>query len=230
MIDAGRVLVNGSVAQKAARQVNTSEAVHVASPPARFVSRGGLKLDRALHVFGIDPTDRTAVDAGSATVGYGQLHERLRVDQRVISLERTNIRDVDRERATSLLAPRPAPSLVVADLSFMSARRICARLLEVSGEKGETVILCKPQFEASHEAASRGRGVIRERSERSAALNGVTAAIGECGATVKGVTCSPILGPAGNAEFLVHASQGSVVDEGTVGVMIDAALDEAETL
>ena len=249
MIDAGRVLVNGSVAQKAARQVNTSESVHVASPPARFVSRGGLKLDRALHVFGIDPTDRTAVDAGSATggftdcllqagaiavvavdVGYGQLHERLRVDQRVISLERTNIRDVDRERATSLLAPRPAPSLVVADLSFMSARRICARLLEVSGEKGETVILCKPQFEASHEAASRGRGVIRERSERSAALKGVTAAIGECGATVKGVTCSPILGPAGNAEFLVHASHGNVVDEGTVGVMIDAALDEAETL
>ena len=70
MIDAGRVLVNGSVAQKAARQVNTSEAVHVASPPARFVSRGGLKLDRALHVFGIDPTDRTAVDAGSATGGF----------------------------------------------------------------------------------------------------------------------------------------------------------------
>ena len=236
MIDAGRVLVNGSVAQKAARQVNTSEAVHVASPPARFVSRGGLKLDRALHVFGIDPTDRTAVDAGSATGGFTDCLlqagavQVVGVDQRVISLERTNIRDVDRERATSLLAPRPAPSLVVADLSFMSARRICARLLAVSGEKGETVILCKPQFEASHEAASRGRGVIRERSERSAALKGVTAAIGECGATVKGVTCSPILGPAGNAEFLVHASQGSVVDEGTVGVMIDAALDEAETL
>ena len=248
-IAAGMVLVNGSVAQKPARQVNPGEQIHVMAHGPEFVSRGGKKLARALTAFSIDPSGRTAVDAGSATggftdcllqagaagvvavdVGYGQLHERLRQDERVISLERTNIREVDRERATALLAPKPAPSLVVADLSFMSARLICARLLEVSGETGDTVILCKPQFEVGRQVASKGRGVIRARSDRADALEGVVEALSAAGASVLGITASPILGPAGNAEFLVHARHGEASDRATIEDMIDLALDEAELL
>ena len=248
-IAAGLVRVNGSIAEKPGRQVGHDEPIHVTAPRARFVSRGGHKLARALEVFEIDPTGRTAVDAGSSTggftdcllqagavgvvavdVGYGQLHERLRTDPRVVSLERTNIRDIDRARAVALLDPLPEPSMVVADLSFMSARLICARLLEVSGPTGETVILCKPQFEVGRQVASKARGVIRDRVERERALTGVVHALAEAGATVCGVTASPILGPAGNAEFLVHASAQPRKPDATVGDMIVRALDEADLL
>ena len=249
VIAAGLVLVNGSVAQKASRQVDPAESVHVLDQGPTFVSRGGKKLARALEAFDVDPGSRTAVDAGSATggftdcllqagaravvavdVGYGQLHERLRQDQRVISLERTNIRDVDRRRASELLAPLPATSIVVADLSFVSAPLICARLLEVCGADGDVVILCKPQFEVGRHVASKGRGVIRERSDREGALEGVIEALGRAGGTVRGVVSSPILGPAGNAEFLVHARHGNVAERATIATMITEALDEAEQL
>ena len=248
-IAAGRVLVNGSVAQKAARQVDRGDPIHVVTQGPAFVSRGGKKLARALDAFSIDPTGRTAVDAGSSTggftdcllqagavavvavdVGYGQLHERLRQDRRVISLERTNIKEVGRRRAIELLQPFPAPSIVVADLSFMSARLICARLLEVCGTGGDTVILCKPQFEVGRQVAAKGRGVVRERSDREDALDGVVEALSHAGANVLGVAASPILGPAGNAEFLVHARHGRPADRATIASMITKALDEAEQL
>jgi 23S rRNA (cytidine1920-2'-O)/16S rRNA (cytidine1409-2'-O)-methyltransferase len=249
VIAAGLVLVNGSVADKASRQVESSESLHVVSAGPTFVSRGGRKLDRGLAVFQVDPAGRTAVDAGSATggftdcllqrgalgvvsvdVGYGQLHERLRQDPRVISMERTNIRDIDRQRASELLAPLPAPSMVVADLSFTSARQICATLLEVCGEHGDVIVLCKPQFEVGRQIASRGRGVVRERSDRQGALVGIVDALLASGAGVQGIVASPILGPAGNAEFLVHARNHETSDRATIETMIDAALDEAELL
>ena len=248
-IAAGLVLVNGTVALKPARQVDAGEPLHVVAAGPTFVSRGGKKLARALEVFSIDPTGRTAVDAGSATggftdcllqagalgvvavdVGYGQLHERLRRDARVVSLERTNIREVDRARASGLLSPLPPPSLVVADLSFMSARLICARLLEVSGADGDTVILCKPQFEVGRQVAAKGRGVIRARTDRADALEGLIDALTRSHARVIGITASPILGPAGNAEFLLHARSGPPQDHATVAIMISEALDAAEQL
>ena len=248
-IAAGLVLVNGSVAQKPARQVDPGEPLHVVPSGPTYVSRGGKKLARALDRFAIDPTGRTAVDAGSATggftdcllqagavgvvavdVGYGQLHEHLRIDERVVSLERTNIREIDRARAIALLEPLPPPSIVVADLSFMSARLICARLLEMSGADGDTVILCKPQFEVGRQVAAKGRGVIRQRSDRSQALEGLIGALTAADAEVRGVISSPILGPAGNAEFLIHARMGAPTASSAVAIMISLALDEAEQL
>lgn len=247
-IAGGRVLVNGSVAEKPSRQVSPADAIVVAGGGPSFVSRGGKKLERALDAFSIDPTGRSAVDAGSSTggftdcllqrgagavlavdVGYGQLHERLCADPRVVSLERTNIRELDRDRARELLAPARAPDLVTADLSFMSLRPICARLLEMCGPEGEVVVLCKPQFEVGRLIASKGQGVVRSREDRRSALLGVAAALDEAAAAVSGVIASPILGPAGNAEFLVHARAGRA-EPATVGAMIDAALDEAEAL
>ena len=163
-------------------------------------------------------------------VGYGQLHEHLRIDERVVSLERTNIREIDRARAIALLEPLPPPSIVVADLSFMSARLICARLLEMSGADGDTVILCKPQFEVGRQVAAKGRGVIRQRSDRSQALEGLIGTLTAADAEVRGVISSPILGPAGNAEFLIHARMGAPTASSAVAIMISLALDEAEQL
>jgi 23S rRNA (cytidine1920-2'-O)/16S rRNA (cytidine1409-2'-O)-methyltransferase len=245
----GRVLVNGALAEKPARQVAPSEALFITPDGPEFVSRGGQKLARALDVFPVDPTGRTAVDAGSATggftdcllqagavrviavdVGYGQLHERLRQDERVVSLERTNIRDLDRERVCHLSGEDPPPSIVTADLSFTSIRPICARLLEMSGHDGDTILLCKPQFEVDRQVASRGRGVVRDRTDRQEAMFGLCEELEAQHATICGISASPILGPAGNAEFLFHARSDAPQVGATIEEMISAALDEAERL
>lgn len=233
LINAGRVQVVGSVAEKPARQVAASDPIVVIGEAPSYVSRGGSKLEAALEAFGVDPTGRTALDAGSSTggftdcllqhgavgviavdVGYGQLHERLRQDTRVISRERTNIRAISREVASDLLTPLPPPSLVTADLSFTSSVPICARLVEVAGPMGEVIVLCKPQFEVGRQIVSRGRGVVRDDQERARALRAVADALKDAGTSVRGVCASPILGPAGNAEFLVYASRsGPTLDE-----------------
>ncbi|MEI8051052.1 MAG: TlyA family RNA methyltransferase [Actinomycetes bacterium] len=248
-ITAGRVLVAGSVADKSSRQVSPGDPIVVTGSGPRFVSRGGSKLERGIQAFSVSPVGRTAVDAGSATggftdcllqsgalgvlavdVGYGQLHEKLRSDARVVSLERTNIRDVDRQKACEALSPLPPPSLVVADLSFTSLRPLVERLLDLSGPEGELLVLCKPQFEVGRQVAARGKGVVRDRQDRRGALLDVIATFEGAGATIMGIVSSPILGPAGNAEFIVFASKVACVSATTVEQMADAALDEAELL
>ena len=248
-IEAGRVLVGGAVADKASRQVAPSDPIEILGSGPRFVSRGGHKLQAALDQFDIDVSERTAVDAGSATggftdcllqagahrvlavdVGYGQIHERLLHDPRVVSLERTNIRSLDRLQAASLLAPNPAPTIVSADLSFTSLEPLLATLLEISGPSGDVLALCKPQFEVGREVAARGKGVIRERSDRRRALDGLVGAADALGAAIMGVVSSPILGPAGNAEFVLHIQCNRAMDSATVATKLESALDVAETL
>ncbi len=225
LITEGRVRVLGSIADKPARQVAPSEAIVVIDDRPSFVSRGGRKLEAALDLFEVDPRNRTAIDAGSSTggftdcllqrgalgviavdVGYGQLHERLRADPRVVCLERTNIRALERLSAIEMLEPFPAPSLVVADLSFTSVVPICARLVELAGPGGEVIVLCKPQFEVGRQVAARGRGVVKDDADRAGALRSVVDALAATDVNVAGIGTSPILGPAGNAEFLVYAT------------------------
>ena len=248
-IDEGRVLVGGSVADKPSRQVSPSDPVEIIGPPPAFVSRGGTKLQGALDRFCLDVSGRSAVDAGSATggftdcllqagasrvlavdVGYGQLHERLVGDDRVVSLERTNIRTMSRTRASELLQPAPSPSIVTGDLSFTSLVPLIEGLIEMAGPEGDVIVLCKPQFEVGRAVAARGKGVITDRHDRRGALAGVAGAIGTSSASIAGIMASPILGPAGNAEFLVHASARQPQPDATIEDMMDRALDEAELL
>lgn len=248
-IDEGRVLVKGSVADKPSRQVSPADPVELIGPPPAFVSRGGAKLQGALDRFALVVKGRSAVDAGSATggftdcllqagavrvlaidVGYGQLHERLVDDPRVVSLERTNIRSISRGRAAELLAPAPPASIVTADLSFTSLVPLIAGLLEMAGEQGDLVVLCKPQFEVGRVVAARGKGVITDREDRRGALEGVARSLHASSSQIMGVMASPILGPAGNAEFLLHASRRDLQPEATVEDMIERALDEAEQI
>jgi 23S rRNA (cytidine1920-2'-O)/16S rRNA (cytidine1409-2'-O)-methyltransferase len=220
-IDARLVLVNGAIADKPARLVDPADAVVVQGPPARFVSRGGEKLDAALGAFGIDVTDLRVLDAGASTggftdcllqrgaehvvavdVGHGQLHPRVRGDSRVTVLERFHVRDLTTDAIGGPV------DLVVADLSFISVIRALAPLLAVGKPEVELVLLVKPQFEAGKAEVDRGSGVIRDPAVHQRVCDEVSAALMARGCEVLGWIDSPITGAQGNREFLVHARAG----------------------
>jgi len=211
-IEAGRVLVGGAPADKAARLVAPGEPLVLAGPGPAYVSRGGLKLEAALDAFDIRPTGLRCLDAGASTggftdcllqkgaahvvavdVGHGLLHERLRRDTRVTLVERTNVRALD-------LGERFL--LVSADLSFISLRTVAPAL--VAHAAAELVVLVKPQFEAGRAEASKGRGVITDPAVHERVLEEVTVAFDRLGATKMGVMRSPVTGADGNVEFLLH--------------------------
>jgi 23S rRNA (cytidine1920-2'-O)/16S rRNA (cytidine1409-2'-O)-methyltransferase len=218
LIEAHRVLVNGAVADKPARQVAAGDQLLVSGPPPRFVGRGGLKLEHALESFAIDVTGARALDAGASTggftdcllqrgaaevvavdVGHGQLHERLRSDPRVVNLERSNVRQIDQE-----LIGGPV-DIVVGDLSFISLTLVIDPLVGVCQPGAPMVLLVKPQFEAGRAEVSRGRGVITDPDVWTRVRGEVEAALADAGCAVAGWTDSPITGADGNHEFLVHA-------------------------
>jgi 23S rRNA (cytidine1920-2'-O)/16S rRNA (cytidine1409-2'-O)-methyltransferase len=184
----------------------------------RFVSRGGEKLDAALESFGIDVSGRTALDAGASTggftdcllqrgaarvvavdVGYGQLHEKLRRDPRVVVRERVNVRELSPEDLDDERFP-----LITADLSFISLRTVAANLVALAAPGADLVLLVKPQFEAGRVEASRGRGVIRDPEVWSRVLEEVDAAYRAQRAAMIEHMQSPITGAEGNVEYLMH--------------------------
>jgi 23S rRNA (cytidine1920-2'-O)/16S rRNA (cytidine1409-2'-O)-methyltransferase len=217
-VEAGRVTVAGAPALKAARLVAPDEPVRLLAPPRRFVSRGGDKLDAALDRFGLDVAGTRALDAGASTggftdcllqrgagqvvavdVGRGQLHPKLRDDERVVVMERTNVRSL-----TPAAIEGPV-DLVVADLSFISLRTVAAALLGVCRPGADLVLLVKPQFEAGRAEASRGRGVIRDDGVRSRVRDEVGDVLIDGRATIMGWMESPLRGADGNVEYFVHA-------------------------
>ena len=236
------MLVSGSVATRASRLVDPAEPVLVSGPARRFVSRGGEKLDAALARFAIDVRGQRALDAGASTggftdcllqcgaiqvvavdVGRGQLHERLRQDGRVLSLERTNIR-------TATLGDLGGSrfDVVVADLSFISLRAVAVPLVGWTRPDGDLVVLVKPQFEAGRRQVARGRGVIRDPDAWGRTLQDVIAALETAGATMMGVMVSPLRGADGNVEFLAHLRPGPPAGTGIdVPGAIEAAVTEA---
>lgn len=218
LIDANRITVNGAVAAKSARQVAAGDQLVVVGPPARFVGRGAYKLDHALDEFAIDVAGRRALDAGASTggftdcllqrgathvvavdVGHGQLHERLRADERVTNLERTNVRRLE---VDSIGGP---VDLVVGDLSFISLRLVIAPLVSVCQPGADMVLLVKPQFEAGRSEVSKGRGVISDPEIWERVRLEISDAFESHGCAVMGWTESPITGADGNHEFLIHA-------------------------
>jgi 23S rRNA (cytidine1920-2'-O)/16S rRNA (cytidine1409-2'-O)-methyltransferase len=219
LIAANRVFVNGSVADKPARQVAPGDALVVDGPPARFVGRGADKLDHALGVFRIDVIGLRALDVGASTggftdvllqrgadhvvaldVGHGQLHERLRADQRVTNLERHNVRNADIDQIGGLV------DIVVGDLSFISLRLVVPTLTQLCQPGAPMVLLVKPQFEAGRQEVDRGRGIITDPAIHDRVQVEVGAALVAAGCTVIEWTDSPITGADGNREFLVHAT------------------------
>jgi 23S rRNA (cytidine1920-2'-O)/16S rRNA (cytidine1409-2'-O)-methyltransferase len=234
VIASGRVRVAGRPALKDSTLVRPDEILAFGPDERRFVSRGGEKLAAALERFAIDVAGRRCLDAGASTggftdcllragaahvigvdVGYGQLDWALRNDPRVTVRERTNVRDL---RAQDLPY---RPELVVADLSFVSLASVLPDLVEVSAPAAEFVLLVKPQFEAPPEAVEPG-GVVRDPAARARAIDAVARAAEALGVRPAGVMASPLLGPAGNAEFLLHAVAGAD------GVVLDVGAAVAE--
>jgi 23S rRNA (cytidine1920-2'-O)/16S rRNA (cytidine1409-2'-O)-methyltransferase len=239
-IAAGRVTVGGAPADKPARLVGPGEALRVLGPPPRFVGRGGEKLEAALARFRVEAEGRRAYDLGASTggftdcllqrgatsvvavdVGYGQLHERLRSDERVEVHERTNVRDV---RPGDLGEPA---DVLVADLSFISLRTVLAGVLALGVPGADVVLLVKPQFEAGREEAARGKGVITDPEIWRRVLQEVAGTLADLGAAIMGVMASPLTGADGNVEFLLHARTAPARAAGAVAPLVDAALVEA---
>jgi 23S rRNA (cytidine1920-2'-O)/16S rRNA (cytidine1409-2'-O)-methyltransferase len=214
-ITSGKVEVNGLVATKSATRVDEGVSIRFAAVPAKYVSRGGLKLEAALDGFLIDVAERFALDVGASTggftdcllqrgaarvvavdVGYGQLDWHIRSDPRVEVHERLNARHMD---GPTLGGPF---DVVVADLSFITLRTVADALVAVGGDDADWVLLVKPQFEAGRGQVGKG-GIVRDVTVRAEALHNVIRAFEGLGLGAVGVTDSPIAGAKGNREFLL---------------------------
>ena len=217
---AGQVRVNGQTAQKPSDSIKGSDVVELTGNE-RFVSRGGYKLEHAIEHFHIDVKAATAIDLGASTggftdcllqrgaakvfavdVGQGQLAWKLRNDPRVVVMEKTNARTL-----TPARFPQPFSSadLTVIDCSFISLRKILPTAIALVRPLGNLVALIKPQFEAGKEEADRGEGVISDPAVHARVLKELEQFVLEIGGVAwRGVLESPLLGPAGNKEFLVR--------------------------
>ncbi len=214
--------------------VAPDEPVHVIGPPEPFVSRAGRKLDAALTSFDVDPTGLRAIDVGASTggftdcllqrgavsvcavdVGYGQMHWRIRQDERVDVVERTNIRTID----PTVFGD--AFDIVVSDLSFISLRTVSEQLTKLGTDDATWILLIKPQFEAGREGVGKG-GIVRDTEVRRRAIDAVVATFEDAGLGCKGIIESPITGATGNVEYVAMFTRGhGTVHSDTISAMFD---------
>lgn len=230
-IMAGQVLVDGKRVDKPGALVNPEAAVEVRGEPLPYVSRGGIKLKKALEEFAIDLNQRRVLDVGSSTggftdcalqqgaavvvavdVGYGQLAWSLRQDPRVKVFERTNIRHLNREELGE-----PA-EVAVIDVSFISLSLVLPAVKGLLTDQGQVVALIKPQFEAGREKVGK-HGVVRDPLVHREVIANVVQAAADNGMAFKALTYSPLLGPKGNIEYLIHLQKQPT--EGTAGLNPD---------
>ena len=221
LIMAGDVFVDGRKADKAGMPVEESAAIELRGNPLRYVSRGGLKLEKALTEFPITLVGKTAADIGASTggftdcmlqngaekvyavdVGYGQLAWTLRNDPRVVCLERTNARGLTREQIPDAL------DFASVDVSFISLKLILPALRPLLAEDGQAVCLVKPQFEAGRELVGK-KGVVRDPAVHLMVLEQFLLHAAQADFAVRGLTFSPIRGPEGNIEYLGWLTAGA---------------------
>jgi len=216
LILAGRVLVDDQVVDKVGAQVYLEASIRLRGEDIAFVSRGGLKLAKALEIFDVVVAGRIAIDVGASTggftdcllqnnatkvvavdVGYGQLAWKLRDDDRVINLERTNIRHLTAEQL------EVTPELAVIDTSFISLEKVLPATLALLKPGSDVVALIKPQFEVGKGQVGKG-GVVRDPKQHLQVVEKIKLLAAELGCQVVDVCESPLLGPKGNREFLIH--------------------------
>jgi len=215
LIMAGQVIIGEHKVEKAGQLVDDSLEVRIKND-LPFVSRGGLKLEKALDEFNIDVTSLTVMDVGASTggftdcllqrgaakvfavdVGYGQLAWKLQQDERVLSLEKTNIRYLEAKTLPSV------PDMAVIDASFISLDKILPNTLSLVKNLGTVVALIKPQFEVGRGEVGRG-GVVRDPEKHAAVIESIGTLAKALNLETVGVTESPVTGPKGNKEFLVY--------------------------
>ncbi|MBE6954310.1 MAG: TlyA family RNA methyltransferase [Ruminococcaceae bacterium] len=218
IIMSGDVFVAGVRVDKPGTSIDSEAEIEVRGVQCPYVSRGGLKLEKALRDFGVDPTGYVCSDSGASTggftdcllqkgakkvfaidVGYGQLAWSIRNDPRVVTMERTNIRYVKPEDLGEPL------DLSVVDVSFISLKIVLPAIRALLKPEGQVVCLIKPQFEAGREKVGK-KGVVRDPAVHLEVLQNFTALADELGFRICGLTFSPVKGPEGNIEFLGHLS------------------------
>lgn len=216
LIMAGQVYVGGQKVDKAGTMVAADAVIGVSGEGLGYVSRGGLKLARALTEFAIDLTGKVMIDVGASTggftdcalkngaakvyaidVGYGQLAWSLRTDARVVNFERTNIREVTLEKIGE------AADFATVDVAFISLEKVLPVVRALLSPGGEAVVLIKPQFEAGREKVGK-RGVVRDPAVHNEVITRIVAAAEKLGFNPVGLTYSPVKGPEGNIEYLLH--------------------------
>lgn len=215
LIMAGQVVVGDHAVDKAGHQVPLDAEIRIKGEVLPYVSRGGLKLARALEAFELDVTGLVALDVGASTggftdcllqagatkvfavdVGYGQLAWQLRQDGRVVNMEKTNIRNLVPEQLGE------QPELAVIDASFISLSKVLPAVIRLVKPAGLIVALIKPQFEVGRADVGKG-GIVRDPAAHDRAVEGVRQTAQELGLTVDGICDSPIKGADGNREFLI---------------------------
>ena len=240
LIMSGEVYVDGQKCDKAGTPVDNAAQIELRGSHCPYVSRGGLKLEKALRDFGIDPNGWVCSDSGASTggftdcllqqgakkvfaidVGYGQLAWSIRTDPRVVCMERTNIRYVTPEQLGEPL------DFSVVDVSFISLRLVLPAIKALLKPTGQLVCLIKPQFEAGKDKVGK-KGVVRDPAVHCEVLEHFLALAAELGLTVRNLTFSPVKGPEGNIEFLGHLS---MLPEGAITPDVKALVAAAhETL
>lgn len=227
-IMSGIVFVNGQRADKPGAAFPDDCEIEVRGASHEYVSRGGLKLEKALDYFNVDPNGKRCIDCGASTggftdcllkrgaekvyaidVGYGQLAWSLRNDPRVVSMERTNIRYVTEEQIPEKL------DLAVIDVSFISLKLVFPAVFSVLKTEAEVCCLIKPQFEAGREKVGK-KGVVRDKAVHIEVLENFVDNAKNAGFSVKNITFSPVKGPEGNIEYLGHLiksdAESAVID------------------
>ncbi len=239
LIMEGKVYVNNQKADKAGDQVSEKDKVEVRGETLRYVSRGGLKLEKAMQSFPVTLTDKIAMDIGASTggftdcmlqngakkvfavdVGYGQLAWKLRCDERVVNMERTNIRNVTPENIGEQL------DFASVDVAFISLKLVLPVAHTLLKDGGEVVALIKPQFEAGREKVGK-KGVVRDPEVHKEVIENVTAFTMESGFEILGLDFSPIRGPEGNIEYLMYAKKNASFEKKDFKEEIDALVDKS---
>ncbi len=216
VIMAGQGYVDNQKADKCGTSYDENVSIEVRGSTLKYVSRGGLKLEKAIDNFDLDLKDKTTMDIGASTggftdcmlqngakkvysidVGYGQLAWKLRTDDRVVNLERTNMRKVTREQVPDDI------DFFSVDVSFISLRLILPVARQLMAENAEAVCLIKPQFEAGREKVGK-KGVVRDPAVHAEVVQGIYDFVLQNGFDVLNLDFSPIKGPEGNIEYLIH--------------------------
>ncbi len=240
-IMSGIVYVNGLKVDKPGTKIAADSAIEIKGNALPYVSRGGLKLEKAINHFGISLKGLIGIDIGASTggftdcmlkngavkvtaidVGYGQLAWSLRTDSRVVCMERTNIRYVTPSMLEELA------DFASIDVSFISLTKVLPAAKDLLKENGRLVCLIKPQFEAGKEKVGK-KGVVRDRSVHHEVITKITEfCMKDLALSIIGLTYSPIRGPEGNIEYLLYISKENIVD-GIIDInnVIDSIVDEA---
>ena len=220
----GKVTVNGKTVTKSGTQISPDAKISLDLQEPKYVSRAGFKLEKALDYFNIDVTNVTVLDAGISTggftdcllqrgakkiygidVGYGQVHEKVANNPCVTVFERTNLRKTEEV----LQKMETKVDMVTLDLSFISVLKVMETVVAVLKDGGKLIVLIKPQFEAEKKDVGRG-GIIKDEKIHKEIVDKVTTGVQAYGFTLVGVIDSPILGSAGNKEFLAYFNRVTV--------------------